>query len=232
MAKEPKEPGFPQDGDVYHEENEREGNENEDGDDKSDETEEESDDSKNEDPKITIARLQGELNVLRSARNAPEPEKKKVDPPVKREWEKLIFEDTDSAIALLKEDIRKEITGELRGAYQKDMGEKEFWNTFYVDNEDLKEDRDLVQATLGSNMTALQDLPVSEASKKLADLTRARILRYKGGAVEKKNTQKSRVEGSGPPSDKKAKPEGPKILSLGDVIRARRAARNKKAVTA
>lgn len=219
--------GAPNDGDEYHEEDEGSSKDQNAGNErKEDEREDE------EDPKITIARLQGELAVLKARPSSPEPEKKAPEPPKERDWEKLIFEDTPNAIALLKEDIRKEITGELRGAYQKDMGEKEFWGDFYASNEDLKEDKDLVQATLATNMKALADLPVSEASKKLADLTRARILRYKGGEVEKKNEKKTKVEGSGPPSLKKPEPEQPKILSLGDVIRARRAARTKKAVTA
>lgn len=220
--------GAPSDGDEYHEEDE---GENE-GQNAADKRKEADKGEEGEDPKVTIARLQGELAVLRARPASPEPEKKAPEPEKERDWEKLIFEDTPNAIKLLKEDIRKEITGELRGAYQKDMGEKEFWGEFYAANEDLKEDKDLVQATLASHMRALADLPVSEASKRLGDLTRARILRYKGGEVEKKNDKKAKAEGSGAPSSKKADPEQPKILSLGDVIRARRAARHKKAVTA
>lgn len=227
-AKEPT--GYPKDGDEYHEEDEvqNEADADEKDDDGSDEK-----DKGEEDLRAKIARLEGEVSVLRSQRTpAPQPEKKP-EPEKERDWEKLIFEDTPNAVKMLKEDIRKEITSELRGAYQKDMGEKEFWTNFYSENEDLKGDRDLVSATLGSNMTALQDLPVSEAAKKLADLTRARILRYKGGEVDKKNDKKTKVEGSGAPLGKGKAPEPPKILSLGDVIRARRAARSaKKAVTA
>lgn len=228
MAKDPKkvEEGFPEHGDEYHEEGEEQGNEGE------GEGEKKEEEQQKEAPEVTIARLQGELTALRASRNTPEPQKKAEQKPEERDWEKLIFEDTPNAIKMLKEDIRKEITGELRGAYQQDIGEKEFWRDFYESHGDLKDDRDLVQATLGSNMKALQDLPVSEAAKKLADLTRARILRYKGGEVEKKNEKKTKVEGSGSPGEKKQAPEAPKILSLGDVIRARRAARNKKAVTA
>lgn len=221
--------GFPKDGDEYHEEDEVQ----HEGDDEGKGGEEDKEGKGEEDLRLQVARLQGELDVLK-ARPAPVPqqEKKQEEPPKERDWEELIFKDTPNAIKLLKEDIRKEITSELRGAYQKDMGEKDFWNEFYAGNEDLKEDKDLVRATLGSNMVALQDLPVSEAAKKLADLTRARILRYKGGEVDKKNDKKTKVEGSGAPSGKQKAPEPPKILSLGDVIRARRAARNKKAVTA
>lgn len=221
--------GFPQHGDEYHEEDQTgdEGGGDEEGDEKDKKGEGE------EDLNLKIARLEAAIDVLKN-RPAPAPqvEKKQEEPPKERDWEELIFKDTPNAIKLLKEDIRKEITTELRGAYQKDMGEKDFWNEFYASHEDLKEDRDLVRATLASNMPALQDLPVSEASKKLADLTRARILRYKGGEVDKKNDKKTKVEGSGAPAPKAKAPEAPKILSLGDVIRARRAARNKKAVTA
>lgn len=219
--------GFPKDGDEYHEETDKD-----EGGDESEKGEEEEDKQEDEDLKSKIARLEGEISVLKSIRTAPEPEKREEKKPEPRDWEKLIFEDTPNAIALLKEDIRKEITTELRSEYRKDTGEKEFWGGFYSDHEDLKEDKDLVQATLASNMRALQDLPVSEAAKKLADLTRARILRYKGGETEQKNNKKTKVEGTGAPSGKKPAPETPKILSLGDVIRARRAARNKKAVTA
>lgn len=225
-AKEPVQEGFPKDGDEYHEEDQNEGSN------ESEKSEKKEDEPEGEDLKVKIARLEGEISVLRARPDPREQAERKAPEPEKREWEKLIFEDTENAIKLLKEDIRREITGELRTAYTKDMGEKEFWSEFYSTHEDLKGDRDLVQATLGSNIKALQDLPVSEAAKKLADLTRARILRYKGGETEQKNNKKTKVEGSGIPGEKKPVPGKPEILSLGDVIRARRAARNKKAVTA
>lgn len=219
--------GYPEHGEEYHEEKEgKEPDKQED-----DETVEEEHQGE-EDLRLLVSRLQGEINVLKSRPALAPVQERKEEPPKERDWEKLMFEDTPNAVKMLKEDIRREITTELRGAYQKDMGEKEFWNEFYSSHADLKEDQDLVRATLGSNMTALQDLPVSEAAKKLADLTRARILRYKGGEVDKKNEKKPKVEGSGAPTGKGKTPEAPKILSLGDVIRARRAARNKKAVTA
>lgn len=221
--------GFPKDGDEYHEEEGAEGGEEEgEGEGEG----EKGSEHEEEDLKLVVARLQGELNVLKSSRNAsPEPEKKK-EGPVERDWEQLIFEDTKNAIKLLRQDIRAEITSELRGEYQRDTSDRQFWSDFYAANEDLKTDDDLVKATLGKNMASLANLPVSEASKKLADLTRERILRYKGGEVDKKNLKKAKTEGAAAPGGRKPAPEAPKILSLGDVIRARRAARSKKAVTA
>lgn len=223
--------GFPQHGEEYHEENEGESEKSTEGENNEDEGE----GNEEEDPKVTIARLQGELTTLKASRSepAPAPAAQKKDAPVERDWEQLIFEDTKNAIKLLRQDIRAEITTELRGEYQRDMSDRQFWDGFYRDNQDLKDDDDLVKATLGKNMQALAPLPVSEASKKLADLTRERILRYKGGEVEKKNNKKVVTEGSGGPGEKKPVKEESKILSLGDVIRARRAARSKgKAVTA
>ena len=117
---------------------------------------------------------------------APQPKPKKE----KRDWEKLMFENTEEGVETLRKDIKEEVTAELRAEYSKVNGEKEFWQDFYTANDDLKKEKDddLVRAVLNKNMAVLGDLPVSEAIKKLGDLTRERILAYTG--TNKKPTDK------------------------------------------
>lgn len=173
------------------------------------------------------ARLQGTLDGL--SRRPPEPQQKpqKKEKP-KRDWEKMLFENTEEGIETLKQDLREEIRDELRSEYQKDTGEREFWRDFYAENKDLdkSKDDDIVRATLNKNIGTLGDMPVGEAIKKLGELTRERIIQYTG----KKKTEgdpktKAQVEGAGEKTPKPAKKPEDNVVSLGDIIRGRKQAR-------
>lgn len=171
---------------------------------------------------VENARLTGELRGLSTTRSAPQ---QKPEPKPERDWEKLFFEDTPGAIKALREDIKEEITTELTTKYSTDRNTRDFWAEFYRAHPDLKDDDDLVQATLNKNAASLGDLPVAVASSKLADLTRERIMRYTG--EKKEPGKKAVVEGGGPPKAPSKQKEPDEIVSLGDVIRARRANRQK-----
>lgn len=136
------------------------------------------------------------------------------------EFEQLFWDNPAAAL----EKYKASILTEIRTETGKTQSAQTFWNDFYSDNEDLKKDSDLVQLVLNQNMASLADLPVAEAKVKLADLTRQRILRYSG---DNKGGDRKRVvvEGSQHrlPKDKPAEPEAPK--TLGELIRARKAAR-------
>lgn len=164
-----------------------------------------------------LARLQGENAALRT------PKPKVVQQP-EPDWEDLLFTDPKAAVSLIKKTIRDELTSELTTTYKRDQGEKAFWDDFYKAHDDLKDDDDLVRATLNKNLSDLADLPVKKAAEKLAELTRERIMRYTGN--NPKGGKKAVTEGAGQPTKGKVEPEKPKVVTLSDIIRARRAKRN------
>jgi hypothetical protein len=170
-----------------------------------------------------LARLEGENAALRAPKAPP---KKEEEP----DWEELLFTDPKQAVSLLKKTIREEITSEVTSAYKKDQGERDFWGSFYKEHDDLKDDDDLVKATLTKHLSELADLPVKKASERLAELTRERIMRYTG--QNPKGGKKAVTEGAAPPSPGKKEPEKAKVVTLSDIIRARRAKRVNKATTA
>ena len=172
-----------------------------------------------------LARLEGENAALRQPKQQQQ-QPKAAEP----NWEELLFTDTNQAVALLKKNVREEITNELTSQYRRDKGETEFWTDFYKDHDDLKADDDLVRTTLQSHMAELADLPVKKAAAKLAELTRDRILRYTNGTTPK--GKKAVTEGASQPSGGKKVEQPSKPLTLSDIIRARKAKRFNKATTA
>jgi hypothetical protein len=118
------------------------------------------------------------------------------------------------------ERVAARVKADLTRDYQKEQGTKVFWDKFYDKNKDLKQDQDLVETTLKSNLNDLANIPVEDAMKKLADLTRDRIMRYAGGKP-KGGGKKAVAEGSSPPSAPRATPEPDAPSSLSDIIKAR-----------
>lgn len=76
--------------------------------------------------------------------------------------------------------ITKTVTAQMRGEYNQDQGEKAFWVGFYKDNDDLKDDKLIVDAVLKRDIATLGNLAPDVAGKKLADAAREQILKYKG----------------------------------------------------
>lgn len=228
MAKEPKKT-YPEHGDEYEEDEEalEPNEEDQEGEEDAPEDQKEPPEPKKDSLEERLARIEGENAALRAAIARPQdirlPEKVEEPEP---DWEKLMYDDPKGFVNTLSGRIAKQVSSELGNKYQKDQGEKDFWNEFYDENSDLKEDRDLVQATLTRNINILGDLPVSQARKKLADLTRERIMGYKR---ERKDdaTPKVRVEGARSPKAPKKAAEDNKIVTLSDIIRSRRAKRMK-----
>lgn len=172
-----------------------------------------------------ITELRREMLQLRTQRDKKEetPKEKEKEP----EWGKALFEDPENTIAALRKSIREEITKDLRTDYQTDQNQRQFWNGFFERHPDLRPDRDLVEVTMHANMDKLGNLAVEEASDKLAELTRERILRYSGADDGRKGGKKKPLaEGANPPrkAAEQKKPEGP--VTLSQIIKARRAAHN------
>lgn len=220
---------FPIHGDEYEEDEDDAGESENEGENEGQE-EQDSQKKRQETIEERLARLEGENAALRAGLSRPQPTPApRAEPEPEPDWEKLMFDDPKKFVGELSGRISKQVVTDLGGKYQKDQGEKDFWREFYDEHDDLKEDRDLVQATLNSNIAALGDLPVSQAKKKLADLTRERILRYTGKQEKNDKGKKARVEGVGSPKTPQKQPEPPKVVTLSDLLKARRANRAKKA---
>jgi hypothetical protein len=175
------------------------------------------------------ARLTGLVEGISKAKPAPQPAPKKAEKP-KRDWEKMLFEDTEKGVEALRQDIKEEILDEVRAGYVSDQGNKDFWRDFYDANKDIKkaDDHDLVNALLHKHMDVLGDLQVDEAIKRLGDLTRERIMKYTGKTKKPADPKsKARVEGASEPSKKPQKTEEDNVVSLSDIIRGRKTARAK-----
>lgn len=195
------------------------------GDEDEPEVEEEEDDeppepkAKADDP--AVAALKAEVADLR--RQIPPAQPKQVAAPPKEEepdWDNLIFTKPKEAVKLIKEAAIKQAKAEMAAEYNKDQGTKQFWAEFNAAHPDLKDDRDLVEMTLNSNLDTLANIPVPKAIEMLADLTRDRILRYSGGVKPK--GKKAMAEGSGGPTPKPPAKPTAEVTSLSDIIKARR----------
>lgn len=181
------------------------------------------------DLKKQVEKLERDNQDLRKqmrTKSAPEP------PPVREEadpdWEKELFANPNATIKKIMELSGKAVEDRLRAEYQRDRGTTEFWNEFYRRHADLRDDHDLVEMTLKSHLSELSDLPVDKGHERLAELTRARIMRYIGAA---RGGRKASAEGAGPSSSKRApkEPEEEKIRSISDILRERKRKRRGQA---
>jgi hypothetical protein len=162
--------------------------------------------------------------------SSPTPNNKPVSAIDSIDWDKELFADPKGTIAKAISIAKEEATRELRTEYKKDQGTTKFWDTFYRAHPDLRDDHDLVELTLNSNIAALANIPVEDAYNKLAELTRERIIRYAGGAARR---TKARAEGGGstPAAPTPTPPPQPAHpSSLSSIIRARREKRRAGAV--
>lgn len=112
------------------------------------------------------------------------------------DWDRELFANPKEALRKAVKIATDTTTKQLRSEYQRDKGTREFWDKFYGKHPDLRDDHDLVEVTLNSNLADLANIPVEDVYGKLAELTRQRILRYAGGAA-RKTTPKARAEGAG-----------------------------------
>lgn len=231
--------GFPTHGSAYEEDPKRgkdeEDEENADETGENDEEDAEDDeevveDKRKESIEERLARLEGENIALRASVNA-RPAEKPAAPAAEPDpdWEKLMYENPKGFVDTISERIVKRVSADLGGKYTKDQGEKEFWTEFYAENDDLTsaEDKSLVRAVLNENINILGDLPVSQAKKQLADLTRKRIMHYTGKKPKTDKGKKVVVEGAGGPRAPQKVVEKDNVVTLGDLLKARRAKRLK-----
>jgi hypothetical protein len=227
--------GHPEHGEVHPDFMDDREDDDEDADGEADDSDDRDDDDDKPLTRAEAKAIQREMDALKQTnaaliRQAPPREPEPDEDEDETDWDTIIFSNPKEAVRMIKEQTRKEVSRELRGEYQKDQGEKEFWADFNKSHPDLKEDRDLVEIELSKNMKKLDDMPVKKAMDELADLTRKRIMRYSGGKARTKS--RAIAEGAGAPSARKAPQEKKRATTLSDVLRARAETRRKAQTTA
>jgi len=162
----------------------------------------------------------------------PEPSDRSQDDMVP--LEDLLFTDPKAALAQLTQ----QITQTVRGEYQQDQASKQFWNDFYIENPDLREEDHLVQAVLNRELGTLENMRGKTGRDKLAELTKGDILRitekHQKGR-KKKVDQTTQLEGTSqgggaapPDPDNLSQEATPgRLPTLGDAIKQRKLNRAK-----
>ena len=165
-----------------------------------------------------------ELGELRRFRQSVQQTVTPPAAPQAPELETLLFENPKAALSRLRQEITEDVTQQ----YRQDQHRQQFWRDFYRANDDLdSSDELMVQAVMSSHWGELQALPMSEAIKRIGDMTRNEILRISkklktGGETLPVN--RAIVEGAGVPAPKRTASTEPDdgIHSLSDVLRKRR----------
>ncbi len=136
-------------------------------------------------------------------------------------YEKLgtkLWENTPEAMRELRNEIKKEVTSELRGEYQSARSEEKFWDAFYRDNKILNRDEDhwVAEAIVRENFSAWKDMPVAKVRDELAKEAEKRLARMEA-RKERKGDDKapslSLSSASAPSPKKEVTEEKPRTLS-------------------
>lgn len=126
------------------------------------------------------ALIQGMQSVKTAQSAAPEAKtEKSLDEIV----EEKLFEDPKTALKMLREGITREVMQTQQATAQRQAEIQKMWSDFYDANQDLSEDRDLVEYTLQKNWATLQNMPIPQASKLLAAETRKIVHRARTSAA-------------------------------------------------
>jgi len=195
-------------------------------------------------PVDRFAAMQAEIDRLKEqnaliSKAIPPREAPRTAPPTdpfdEVDWDAELFTEPKEALRKYGDIVREQTKRELRAEYTTNQGNVKFWADFYHANDDLAEDKDLVESTLNSNLDTLANMPVSDAIKKLADLTRTRIMRYARTTGERRRSR-AVVEGANAPAapagNTRDDNEGDNVLTLGDIIRSRKERRRARSTAA
>lgn len=169
------------------------------------------------------SQLYNYIQQIGAGKPAPEGDKKKG-----YDYATGLFTEPEEALKRLREEIKAEVKGEITTAYNAAESQKDFWNSFYSKNEDLKDEKMLVNAVMARDWASLKDMAPEAAAKKLVEATKKEIMRLKGGKSDSDPDARP-IEGGG---NKKSAPSGnsqddSKVLSLSDIIKKRQEARRK-----
>ena len=103
-------------------------------------------------------------------------------------YSELLFEDPESAIKLIREDIKEEIKRENSQA----EATQKTWQEFYSKNSDLKGNEDIVELAKAQIWNDVKNLPISEGLEKIAQHARKRINDIRGSNYSEEETLESK----------------------------------------
>ena len=174
------------------------------------------------------AQMEQHTAELVSAREPPPAPDRDKDQDDKIPFSEMLYTDPDQAMKLFKEEIKEEV----RAEYAEDQSKRGFWDTFYRDNPELRDDDAYVQAMLNKNWETLKKLPTDVAGSKLADLTKEGILGLASKYASSKGGKNDTVDLEGASNSdedtaptKQSTKTSSRPQSLGDVIKQRNKAR-------
>jgi len=97
------------------------------------------------------------------------------------------YQDPDGTLTQYKKDILAEVRSEVQRERRDAESKDQFWDSFYRDNKELKNEDTLVKLMLSANWDTLSSRNSADASKELARITKGEILRIAnqyGGSKE------------------------------------------------
>jgi len=153
---------------------------------------------------------------------------KEIKPVEKKEEELDVWSDPAGYIKNQIESAKTEIETKLTGAYNKQVSQQKFWDNFYAENDDLKDDKFMVEAVMGRDWNELGSMDGSKAAKKLAERTRKEILKLN----PQKKVKQVKIEGGSIKQEKPPEKVEVTDIKFGDVLKNRAKARRESRKTA
>lgn len=136
----------------------------------------------------------------------------------------LLYSDPKAFIDRVRDDVRQELSQD----YSRDQARRDFWSDFYAENEDLRDERRLVELTLNDHLDELHNLKGRSGRDQLAKLTKKEILRIanKHGKTPRKDDTTT-LEGSnnleeGDQPSEPTRQQNRRTASIGDALKERR----------
>ena len=160
------------------------------------------------------------------------PQEREVSPDTEPvNYEELLFTDPNEALRLHGEEVADKVTKEITGAYQQDQARQVFWDDFYGDSPELKEEAHIVKMVMEQHWDVLKDLKGKTVRKKLAELTQKEILRLANkqkGIGSKSGATTTALEGDTQPAPAPAAEEDEEQDHIPPTLNAAIRERNKK----
>tara|TARA_Y100000310_G_scaffold328985_1_gene398071 strand:+ start:205 stop:1011 length:807 start_codon:yes stop_codon:yes gene_type:complete len=147
------------------------------------------------------------------------------------DYSSLLFTDTNEALRMHGEEVAKSVTERITGAYQQDQARAIFWDDFYGDNPELKEEAHIVKMVMNNEWEILKDLKGKTVRKKLAELTQKEILRLankQAGITSKPGATTTQLEGDTQPAPAPASDEEKEEAAIPPTLNAAIKERNRK----
>jgi|1_EtaG_2_1085319.scaffolds.fasta_scaffold01109_4 hypothetical protein len=147
-------------------------------------------------PEAAMA-YQNEQVSQQSTRDAAPIQEETKEPGDGPNYEEILFTDPNEALRLHGEAVAKQVTETLTNQYSTNQAQQRFWDDFYSENGELKEDDHIVRMVLTQHFDVLENMSGKAARDKLAELTQTEILRLvnKQGGTNQEGNESTSLEG-------------------------------------